>query len=163
VLDLETRNHDTLGHLAVQHALADMTVDSAIRVHELLGMAIAVASEATHHQPGLWPTGALRACRVGLLAALALWLTPAHAAEFDAPEQATICEHLGSHYLSDELVVTVGGKELFSCPGLADVKAPGAHDRVFLAFDDRDHVRWWRDNNPSDWSKYGDTDADEAD
>jgi hypothetical protein len=54
VLDIQSRNYDSTGHLKLDHALANLPLRDAIRLRGLLGEAIAAAAEATPPQPGLW-------------------------------------------------------------------------------------------------------------
>jgi len=56
VLDIETRNYNTTGHLCRDHALACLSLASAERLRDLLSEAIAVATYmAPHaHQTALW-------------------------------------------------------------------------------------------------------------
>ena len=53
----------TRDRVVVDAALADLSLDKAIRLRELLGEAIAFASETPRHQPGLWSDATLRAGR----------------------------------------------------------------------------------------------------
>jgi hypothetical protein len=61
IIDLQTRNYDTIGHLHHDHALADLSVATAIRLRDLLDEAIVAASDAPPHQPGLWSESTNRA------------------------------------------------------------------------------------------------------
>ena len=54
VIDLQTRNYDAGGILRKHHALANMPLETACRLRDLLNEAIAAAAEAPQHQPGLW-------------------------------------------------------------------------------------------------------------
>lgn len=59
LLDLQTRNYNSAGVLHKQHALANMPLDTATRLRDLLNQAIAAATDATQHQPGLWSDSAV--------------------------------------------------------------------------------------------------------
>jgi hypothetical protein len=54
LIDLQTRNYDANGDLRKHHALADLPLEMASSIHDLLGKAIAAAADAPEHQPGLW-------------------------------------------------------------------------------------------------------------
>jgi hypothetical protein len=60
ILDLQSRNYDSEGRVHKGHALADMSLTTAIRLRELLGEAIAVATGAIPVQPGLWSEATIR-------------------------------------------------------------------------------------------------------
>jgi hypothetical protein len=59
IIDLQTRNYNSAGVLHKQHALANMPLDTATRLRDLLNQAIAAATDATQHQPGLWSDSAV--------------------------------------------------------------------------------------------------------
>jgi hypothetical protein len=63
VLDIATRNYDTQGHLHRDYALANLSIDTAIRLRALLGEAIesALDASAAERQPGLWSDATMRA------------------------------------------------------------------------------------------------------
>lgn len=67
VVDVLARNYDTDGRLHQHHALANLPLPDARRLHELLGAAIAAAECAEPRQPGLWSDETVRqaARRVG--------------------------------------------------------------------------------------------------
>ena len=54
LFDLQTRNYDASGILRRHHALANLPLDTASQIRDLLSQAIAAAAEAPEHQPGLW-------------------------------------------------------------------------------------------------------------
>jgi hypothetical protein len=54
LFDLQTRNYDAGGILRRHHALANLPLDTASQIRDLLSQAIAAAAEAPEHQPGLW-------------------------------------------------------------------------------------------------------------
>jgi hypothetical protein len=54
LIDLQTRNYDSGGNLRKHHALANLPLDTASQIRDLLSQAIAAAAEAPKHQPGLW-------------------------------------------------------------------------------------------------------------
>jgi hypothetical protein len=54
ILDLQTRNYDTIGHLHRDSALADLAIATAIRLRNMLDEAIVAASDAPPVQPGVW-------------------------------------------------------------------------------------------------------------
>jgi hypothetical protein len=54
IIDLQTRNYDSGGVLRRHHALANLPLEAASRLRDLLNEAIAAAADAPHHQPGLW-------------------------------------------------------------------------------------------------------------
>nr|WP_294512750.1 hypothetical protein [uncultured Rhodopila sp.] len=54
LIDLQTRNYDSGGILRKHHALANLPLETASRLRDLLNEAIAAAAEAPPHQPGLW-------------------------------------------------------------------------------------------------------------
>ena len=54
LIDLQTRNYDAGGILRKHHALANLPLDTASQIRDLLSQAIAAAAEAPEHQPGLW-------------------------------------------------------------------------------------------------------------
>ena len=54
IIDLQTRNYDAYGVLRKDHALANMPLETASRLRDLLNEAIAAAAEAPQHQPGMW-------------------------------------------------------------------------------------------------------------
>jgi hypothetical protein len=56
VLDLQSRIYDTTGRLNREHALANLSISTAIRLRELLGEAIEASLDASaaRNQPGLW-------------------------------------------------------------------------------------------------------------
>jgi len=60
ILDLEGRNYDTAGFPCRDRALANLSLETAIRLRELLNEAIAVATEADPAHPGLWSDSAVR-------------------------------------------------------------------------------------------------------
>jgi hypothetical protein len=64
LLDLQSRNYDTAGILRQSHALADLPLATAIRLRELLGEAIAVASDVAPAQPGIWGPAVERTRRI---------------------------------------------------------------------------------------------------
>ncbi|MGD0109286.1 MAG: hypothetical protein ABSC06_35405 [Rhodopila sp.] len=57
VVDLQSRNYDTVGHLHCEHALARLPLQKALRLRDLLDQAIQ-ASRVTA-QPGLWSNSAV--------------------------------------------------------------------------------------------------------
>lgn len=62
LLDLQTRNYDTTGVLHRQHALANLPIATAIRIHDLLNAAIETALDSpASGQPGLWSDSTVRA------------------------------------------------------------------------------------------------------
>jgi hypothetical protein len=54
LVDLQTRNYDSGGILRKHHALANLPLEIASRLRDLLNEAIAAAADAPQHQPGLW-------------------------------------------------------------------------------------------------------------
>jgi hypothetical protein len=56
VFDLQSRVYDTAGHLHREHALANLSVATAIRLRQLFGEAIEASLDASaaRTQPGLW-------------------------------------------------------------------------------------------------------------
>jgi hypothetical protein len=54
LIDLQTRNYDSGGILRTHHALANLPLETASRLRDLLSEAIAAAADAPAHQPGLW-------------------------------------------------------------------------------------------------------------
>jgi hypothetical protein len=54
LIDLQSRNWDSTGSLHKEHAIANLPIDTAIRLHDLLGAAIDASTDANPHQPGLW-------------------------------------------------------------------------------------------------------------
>jgi len=54
VLDLATRNYDTQGHLHRDSALASLSLETAIKLRDLLSEAITAAAGMPEVQPGLW-------------------------------------------------------------------------------------------------------------
>nr|WP_294560021.1 hypothetical protein [uncultured Rhodopila sp.] len=54
IIDLQTRNYDSSGILRKAHALANMPLETASQIRDLLSQAIAAAAEAPQHQPGMW-------------------------------------------------------------------------------------------------------------
>lgn len=54
LIDLQTRNYDAGGILRKHHALANLPLETASRLRDLLNEAIAAAADAPQHQPGLW-------------------------------------------------------------------------------------------------------------
>ena len=60
ILDLEGRNYDTTGFPCRDRALANLSLETAIRLRELLNEAIAAATEADPAHPGLWSDSAVR-------------------------------------------------------------------------------------------------------
>jgi hypothetical protein len=54
LIDLRTRNYDSGGILRKHHALANLPLETACRLRDLLNEAITAAAEALQHQPGLW-------------------------------------------------------------------------------------------------------------
>jgi hypothetical protein len=60
VLDVQARNYDTSGHLHRDHALASLSLTTAIRLHALLGQAIQAAVDVEPRQPGLWSEATMR-------------------------------------------------------------------------------------------------------
>jgi len=60
ILDLEGRNYDTAGFPCRDRALANLSLETAIRLRELLDEAIVVATEADPAHPGLWSDSAVR-------------------------------------------------------------------------------------------------------
>jgi hypothetical protein len=66
VLDIQVHNDDPTGHLHRDHAVAPLSVVTAIRLHILLSEAIEAALDYEPHQLGLWSDVRLRATeRVG--------------------------------------------------------------------------------------------------
>jgi hypothetical protein len=57
VVDVRSRNYDTVGHLHCEHALARLPLQKALQLRDLLDQAIE-ASRATA-QPGLWSNSAV--------------------------------------------------------------------------------------------------------
>jgi hypothetical protein len=57
VVDVQSRNYDTVGHLHCEHALARLPLQQALRLRDLLDQAIE-ASRVTA-QPGLWSNSAV--------------------------------------------------------------------------------------------------------
>lgn len=60
VVDVQSRNYDTVGHLHCEHALARLPLQKAIQLRDLLDQAIE-ASRVTFasSQPGLWSNSAV--------------------------------------------------------------------------------------------------------
>ena len=54
LIDLQTRNYDSGGILRKHHALANLPLETASQIRDLLSQAIAAAAEAPQHQPGMW-------------------------------------------------------------------------------------------------------------
>jgi hypothetical protein len=56
VLDVQARNYDTAGFLRRDHAVVNIYVQTAVRLHRILGEAIEASldASASHSQPGLW-------------------------------------------------------------------------------------------------------------
>ena len=56
VLDVQARNYDTAGHLRRDHAVLNISVQTAVRLRQLLGEAIEASLDAPvgRSQPGLW-------------------------------------------------------------------------------------------------------------
>jgi hypothetical protein len=61
VPDLQARTYDTAGHLHRDHALASLSLTTAIRLHALLGEAIQAACDAGLRQPELWSAATMQA------------------------------------------------------------------------------------------------------
>ena len=59
----ETQLVATRDRVVLDMALADLSLEKAIRLREVLGEAIAFASETHRPQPGLWSDAAMRAWR----------------------------------------------------------------------------------------------------
>jgi hypothetical protein len=57
VVDLQSRNYDTGGHLHCEHALARLPLQKARRLRDLLDQAIEASRVTT--QPGLWSNSAI--------------------------------------------------------------------------------------------------------
>jgi hypothetical protein len=55
-LDLQSRIYDTTGHVQREHAQANLSVQTAVRLRQLLGEAIEASLDvsAGRTQPGLW-------------------------------------------------------------------------------------------------------------
>lgn len=56
VLDVQARNYDSAGHLRRDHAVVNISVQTAVRLRQLLGEAIEASLDvsAGRAQPGLW-------------------------------------------------------------------------------------------------------------
>ncbi len=56
VLDVQARNYDTAGFLRRDHAVVNIYVQTAVRLHRILGEAIEASLDASawRGQPGLW-------------------------------------------------------------------------------------------------------------
>jgi hypothetical protein len=54
LIDLQTRNYDSGGLLRRHHALANLPLETASQIRDLLSQAIAAAAEVHQPQPGLW-------------------------------------------------------------------------------------------------------------
>ena len=54
IIDLQTRNYNSSGILCKAHALANLPLETASQIRDLLSQAIAAAAEAPQHQPGMW-------------------------------------------------------------------------------------------------------------
>jgi hypothetical protein len=56
LVDVQSRNYDTVGHLYCEHALAKLPLQNALQLRDLLDRAIEASwvTGATS-QPGLWP------------------------------------------------------------------------------------------------------------
>jgi hypothetical protein len=62
VLDLETRNYDVAGVLHRDHALANLPIETARRLRDLLDEAIEASLDASAaHQANLWSESTMRA------------------------------------------------------------------------------------------------------
>lgn len=69
VVDLETKNYDTAGFIHKEHALAALSLDSAIELRDALNAAISAAANLPQPHPGIWSDLTNRARRVGRAAA----------------------------------------------------------------------------------------------
>jgi hypothetical protein len=56
VLDIQARNYDSAGHLRRDHAVVNISVHTAMRLHQILDEAIEASLDvsAGRTQPGLW-------------------------------------------------------------------------------------------------------------
>ena len=64
LVDMTSRNYDTIGHLHVDRAFLRLPLNDAYRLHALLSQAIVAAEESEPRQPGLWSNAtAVRAVR----------------------------------------------------------------------------------------------------
>jgi len=65
VVDISSRNYDTMGRLVTDHAYLRLSVNDAIRLHAALADAITAAEEIEPRQAPLW-SGATTTVRAGV-------------------------------------------------------------------------------------------------
>jgi hypothetical protein len=65
VLDLQSRNYDTVGDLQCEHALARLPLQTAMRLRTLLDEAIAASADSTPGSPGTWGNATTPVPRAG--------------------------------------------------------------------------------------------------